>query len=436
MVLLPLIAVLLLIGIATGSSWFALVTSAMLTAFYLAKTFSEKWAESVQVERTLSTHETEIGDRVRVGLKLTNRSGWLIPWMLIEDLLPKRAMSPPTSGLQLGGTTTKLLRLGGKQQRIHTYDLLTLRRGFYRIGPTLVETGDLLGLHRKHRILAESDYLLVLPKLVPLEGLEIATRRPMGEMRVHDRILEDPTQMVGIRAYRAGDPLNRVHWKATARTGTLHSRVFQPTSMQGAMLVLDMHRDSNPDRHEPVRTDLAVTMAASIAHALYRMNQPFGLITNGRDAAQRYSFQDASGSFTDRAAIQSAASSERKLDRLRPIVHPAGTGPELFLELHRTLARLERTDGLRLEDLIAETESRMARHLAMVFVLQGVDESMALSLGLLRKRGFSVSVILNRHPLDSVEDAAAMLVAQRLPLYLLPSEESIPSVCTNLLLMR
>lgn len=330
MVLLPLIAALLLVGITTGSSWFALATSAMLTTFYLAKTFSEKWADSVRVERTLSTRETEIGDRVRVGLKLTNRSGWRIPWLILEDLLPKRAMSPPASGLQLGGATTKLFCLGAKQQRIHTYDLLTLRRGFYRIGPTLVETGDLLGLHRKHRILAESDYLLVLPKIVPLEGLEIATRRPMGEMRVHDRILEDPTQMVGIRAYRAGDPLNRVHWKATARTGTLHSRVFQPTSMQGAMLVLDMHRATNPDRNEPIRTDLAVTMAASIAHALYRMNQPFGLITNGRDAAQRYSFQDASGSFADRAAIQSAASSERNWIDFVPSSMRQGQAPSCF----------------------------------------------------------------------------------------------------------
>lgn len=436
MVLLPLIAVLLIVGVATGSSWFALVASAMLTTFYLAKRFSERWAESISVERSMSKREAQIGERVQVGLKLSNQSSWWVPWVLAEDLLPKRMMSPPISGLKLIGTTTKLLFFASKQQRVLVYDLLALRRGFFRIGPTLVETGDLLGLHRKHRILSESDYLLVYPKIIPLEGVEIATKRPMGDMRVHDRILEDPTQMVGIRAYRAGDPLNRVHWKATARTGTLHSRVFQPTSMQGAMIVLDMHRDSNPERHEPVRTDLAVTMAASIAHALYSMGQPFGLITNGRDAAERFSFQEMSGDFSDRTTIQSAAGSERKLDRLRPIVHAAGTGPELFLEIHRTLARVERTDGLRLEELIAETESRMPRQLSVLFIVQRVDDSMALSMGLLRKRGFSVSVILNRHLLDSMEDAAASLIAQRLPVYPLGSEESIPSVCTNLLLMR
>jgi hypothetical protein len=143
-----------------------------------------------------------------------------------------------------------------------------------------------------------------------------------------------------------------------------------------------------------------------------------------------------SGEFSDRTTIQSAAGSERKLDRLRPIVHAAGTGPELFLEIHRTLARVERTDGLRLEELIAETESRMPRQLSVLFIVQSVDDSMALSMGLLRKRGFSVSVILNRHPLDSMEDAAASLIAQRLPVYPLGGEESIPSVCTNLLLMR
>lgn len=436
MVLLPLLAILLIVGIATGSSWFALVASAMLTTFYLAKRFSERWAESLAVERSMSKLEAQIGERIQIGLKVINQSRWLVPWVLIEDLLPKRMMSPPLSGLKLIGATTKLLSFASKQQRVHAYELMTLRRGFFRVGPTLVETGDLLGLHRKHRILTDSNYLLVYPKIIPLEGVEIATKRPMGEMRVHDRILEDPTQMVGIRAYRAGDPLNRVHWKATARTGTLHSRVFQPTSMQGTMIVLDLHRDTNPERHEPVRTDLAVTMAASLAHALYTMGQPFGLITNGRDAAERYSFREASGHFSDRSTIQSAAGSERKLDRLRPIVHSAGTGPELFLEIHRTLARVERTDGLRLEELISETESRMPRQLSILFIVQRVDDSMALSMGLLRKRGFSVSVILNRHPLDSMEETAASLIAQRLPVYPLTDEESIPSVCTNLLLMR
>ena len=38
------------------------------------------------------------------------------------------------------------------------------------------------------------------------------------------RLYEDPTRISGVRPYEAGDPLNRVHWRATARTGALHSK--------------------------------------------------------------------------------------------------------------------------------------------------------------------------------------------------------------------
>jgi hypothetical protein len=74
--------------------------------------------------------------------------------------------------------------------------------------------------------------------------------------------------------------------------------------------------------------------------------------------------------------------------------------------------------------------------LAILVILQTVDEEAALSLALLRKQGFSVSVIVNQHTLDGVDDAAAMLVGQRLPVYALPDEQSVPTVCQNMLLMR
>lgn len=436
MFLIPLIAIILLIGIVTGSNWFALGACTLLVVFHFARYFSEKWASSIEVERTVSTHETNIGESVQVGLKLVNKTKFFVPWLLLEDTLPKRAISRPNRALELVGSAAKLYFFRPGQLAMLAYKLIPRRRGYFRLGPTLLETGDLLGLHRQHRIVSETNFLLVLPKLIPLEGVNVTTRRPMGELRANERTLDDPTQMVGIRAYRPGDPLNRIHWKATARTGVLHSRVFQPTCLQGAMLVLDMHRDSNPDRNEPMRTDLAVTAAASIIHTLYLMNQPFGLISNGRDAADRFRKEELAADYSNRDAIRLSVQKEEKNDRLKPLIIDAGVGPEKFSEIHRTLARLERTDGLNLCQLLSETQSRLPRQLAILVILQTVNEEAALSLALLRKQGFSVSVIVNQHTLDGADDAAAMLVGQRLPVYALPDEQSVPTVCQNMLLMR
>ena len=256
----------------------------------------------------------------------------------------------------------------------------------------------------------------------------------MGDLHVNDRVMEDPTQMVGIREYRPGDSLNRIHWRATARTGKLHTRVFQPTCIQGAMLVLDMHSATNPDRNEPVRTDLAVTMAASLAHTLYLMNQPFGLISNGRDAADRVRQMRLERDFSDRSSVRADVEMNAKSDRLRPVVVEARSGPEQFAEVHRTLARLERTDGLRFGDLLLETQNRLSRQLSVLVFLQQVDDEMALALGLLRRRGYAVSAIVNQHDQDGLQDSAAKLVAYHIPVFNLPDEEAIPIVCRDMLL--
>ncbi len=53
---------------------------------------------------------------------------------------------------------------------------------------------------------------------------------------------------------------------------------------------------------------------------------------------------------------------------------------------------------------------------------------------MLRRRGFAVSVIVNQHEQDGLQDSAARLVAYHIPVYALPDEESIPVVCRDMLL--
>src|SRR5690606_14260702 len=142
-----------------------------------------------------------------------------------------------------------VISLRAESTQTLTYQLDCNRRGYYQIGPIVLETGDLFGLHRRHRILAEPHYLLVYPRVVAIPNYDIASRRPIGEVRMTHRLYEDPTRIAGVRKYQAGDPLNRVHWRATARTSTLHSKVYEPSSVAGATLLLDFHRATHPKKH-------------------------------------------------------------------------------------------------------------------------------------------------------------------------------------------
>ena len=94
-----------------------------------------------------------------------------------------------------------------------------------------MENGDLFGLHRRFRVDAEPRSCWSIRKIVPLEGYDLTSRRPIGDVLMTHRLFEDPTRISGVRPYEMGDPLNRVHWRATARTGVLHSKVHEPSTI-------------------------------------------------------------------------------------------------------------------------------------------------------------------------------------------------------------
>ncbi len=428
------IAFLLLIGLLFQASFLVYSAYALFGAFWINRYLAHRWIQAIAARRNPMKTEVEIGEEVVVAIEVANKSRWWIPWMLIEDVIPPRATKLPPVALSLQGTPLRLMTLNSKSTRIVSYSVKTNRRGYFQIGPTIAETGDLLGLHRQYRVLTPPEFLLVLPKIVPLAGYDISSRRPVGEIQVTYRLMEDPTLISGIREYQQGDPMKRVHWQATARTGKMHSKVYQPTCVAGAMLVLDFHRASNPDQHEPVRCDLAAAAAASVGHTLYLMQQQFGLVSNGRDAADRVRREGWASDHRSRAAAFQSVQMNANDDRLRPLVVPAGRGPEHFQEFHRTLARLERTDGLQLPALLAETQSRLPRDASVVVILQSIDDTAALALGMLRRQGYAVSAILNHYEGEAFRESAGRLLAQRIPVYHLRDEQSIQDICRSMLL--
>src|SRR5438067_465659 len=195
------------------------------------------------------------------------------------------------------------------------------------------------GLHRRHRVETEPAFVTVFPRIVPLTGYDVSSRRPIGDVRLMLKLFEDPTRIAGVRAYELGDPLNRVHWRATARTGQLHSKVYEPSTIAGATVLLDLHASSYPLRGEPHRSELAVTTAASLAHALYQMGQQVGLVTNGRDAADRVRREGWEHDFRTRKAALRSLKKDEEDERLRPVVVPTKRGVEQFQQIWATLAR-------------------------------------------------------------------------------------------------
>jgi len=438
--LLVLAILLLLASLALGFGLLAYALYSLLGVILLGRLLADRWSSALVARREVSHRQVELGDTVAVVVTIENRYWLPIPWLLLEDLLPRQALIHDPPNLQVTGRRLQLASLrpmlhGRKATKTIYYQLTCNRRGYYQLGPLVVETGDLFGLYRRFRILSEPNYLLAYPKVIPLLGYDIASRRPIGEVRMSHRLYEDPTRINGVRNYQAGDPLNRIHWQATARTGLLQSKVYEPSSIAGATLLVDFHQHSFDPRHEPFRSELAITAAASIAAALVEMGQQVGLVSNGRDAADRIRSQGwQHEQILNRQVAQTTAAMRESSDRLQPVVVPIRHDHTGWMQILETLARLEKTDGLTCGQLIGETTSRLPRSATIVALLTAVSPQTAIALGNLHRRGYAVTAILNMYDPQEFAEQSAPLLAERITTRQLVDEKSIPTLLTDCML--
>lgn len=397
-------ALALLIGVAVAlkAGLVAFAGYVLLGVYLLSRFLARRWVRDLSATRTCNAAPREIGESTEVQVTLKNTGAIPIAWVLVEDLVPDFAVKARTPRLTIKGKRVHVLTLRGNQTKTIKYKVTFAMRGYYPLGPTLLETGDVFGLHRRHRVVGKPAYVMVYPRIVPLPKYDFASERPIGEVRLQNRLFEDPTRTAGVRQYVMGDPLQRVHWKVTARTGQLHCRIYEPTTLAGTTILVDFHQDGYPKRSEPHRSELAVTTAASIAYAVSVLNQQVGFASNGRDAADRIRTESlAAESAEDQVkghATREEAGERFELkdenDRIRPVIVETRRGFDQFQQIREALARLELSDALSFAQFVLEISARIPRDATVIAILPQVPPETAIALGTLRRQGFAVTAIL------------------------------------------
>ncbi len=431
--------VLLLIGLFFKLSLLVYAMYVLLGVLLLSRTFANAWVEKLFAKRTCSQSVVEIGDTAEVEVGVQNQGTLAIPWLLLEESLGRAGLGEFPRRFKVEGERIKLTRLKAGEVKALSYRVTFLMRGYYQLGPLLLESGDVFGLHRRFRVATEPHFVLVLPRVLPLQGYNLASRRPIGEIRISHRLFEDPTRLAGIRPYQQGDPLNRIHWRATARTGTLHSRLYETSRVAGAVFLLDFHRDSYPGAAGAAAMELAVTTVASLANAVFLMGEQIGFASNGRDAADRIRVHGWLAEFTTRRDAQRLATEMPQSGRLRPVMVPTLKGAEQLRHILEALARLEPTNGLRFDEMVEEIASRIRRDATIVPVLRKVTPAMAIALGELARQGFAVTAIVVLFEEFAAPDWAQppewaeLLLAQRVDFRVVTTEESISDLCAEAL---
>ncbi len=191
-------------------------------------------------------------------------SSWLI-W--IND----RWVADDSARTVLRGSAI-VARLSAKQTVRVSYRCLPQQRGRYTAAPVEISTRFPLGLVRHSRLITAPERLLVLPRvgrLTPAWSKLLRPLSPNGSQRRHPQHAAQG-DFFGLREWRPGDNKRAVHWRSSARRGTLIVRQFEQPRHQEFALLLDLWQPLSPTADDRAAVERAVSFAATLIGELWQ----------------------------------------------------------------------------------------------------------------------------------------------------------------------
>jgi uncharacterized protein (DUF58 family) len=275
------------IGLVARRDGLIIFGATLLVVSLVARLWSHFSLHGVSYQRSLNPRRAFIGETVELTITIENRKLLPVGWVRIDDEWPEGLCLVDSEDIHPSAVTGRdVLRNAFSLQwyervRRH-YQIQCTARGYYRLGPMRAVSGDIFGMYRTDHRFFDFDWLIVYPRVLPIEELGLPPKDPLGETTARQRIFEDPSRTIGVRDHQPEDDFRRVHWKATARKQELQVKVYEPTTSFAIVTFLNV---ATFDKYWlgtiPELLERAITVAASICSYAYERRYVVGLIANG-----------------------------------------------------------------------------------------------------------------------------------------------------------
>lgn len=219
------------------------------------------------VSLDLARTRVVVGERAVGALTLANRGS--------RAILPSRVVLPVGSGRGEFG----IQRLAPGEEAEELFAIPTHRRGVVKVGPVSVVRGDPLGLFERAHRRDEPVDLFVHPRTVLFDGQSLGYLRDLEGLPAAD-LSRDDVSFHALLEYQPGDDLRHVHWRSTARTGTMMVRQYEET--RRSHFVIGLSR-SLAEYATDDDFELAISAAGSIGLRALRDSQRVDMRVQGRE---------------------------------------------------------------------------------------------------------------------------------------------------------
>ena len=305
--------------------------------------------EGLSVKRSVGQAYAHLGDQIELTYELRNEHRFGKLWLEISE---QSNWPEPLPG--------RVLTIAGGATRRWKVVVKALRRGRFRLGPILLRSGDPFGLFATIARVPADALVLVYPKVLPLPFWQLPGSFLEGNVLTGQRSLQSTSMVMGIREYRPGDAVNRIHWPSSVRNRGLHVKEFELDKTADLWIYLDLERHWHRGTGESSTEERAVTVAASVVSKALHEHRNVGLVTTGVRA-----------------------------ELLQP-----DRGTKQYGKLMQYLAEVSVGGSRTLAEVMVETLPRLRRGAAVLLITPSLDRAWVRPASTLREASISTQAVL------------------------------------------
>ncbi|WP_335870171.1 DUF58 domain-containing protein [Bacillus sp. 2205SS5-2] len=244
------------------------------------------------VGQKISIENSKVRERLIVGgqseLTFTFENKGLPVWQSNLTIIFDDSLKPEVGGYLHRQSEYEVkipLTLPAKKRCTVSLPVYAQKRGLVKIKqiqlsiPNLVGSGLVL-LHLSDPFLEEK---LIYPNIHHVKGELQSFSQFLGDVPTPQTLFLDPFLPIGTREYQSGDSFQHIHWKATARSQVLHTKVFETTTDHSWLFMLNVL-----DRYSiTAELDAFIEGMTYLIEKAYKENHSYSMAINIRSILNR-----------------------------------------------------------------------------------------------------------------------------------------------------
>jgi uncharacterized protein (DUF58 family) len=218
---------------------------------------AEYFGTAIRFKRQLP-YKIEEEDDLEIEATITNRGVLPVFDLVLIDNLACAEKSAQQRRLLIN-------RLRAFSSEVVRYSCYCPLRGEFKLGPVTAYFFDPFGLFFLKKEIPAYSTVYVYPKPFEVKGFPLLQRGILPWFGISaGRASGDDDEVFGVREYKQGDPIKRIHWFSTARKNKLMVKQFQRQNFFRATILFNLEKEKNYGEGRDSVCEYTIKIVASV----------------------------------------------------------------------------------------------------------------------------------------------------------------------------